>query len=205
MSLPSHNDHTHRPVVDKGWFEDFHKIFKLFDGYTYGSREMGEPFEVLEKVAKKNPSQHYVYFASMQDLRGAQLAGGKFDKNSTIFKAEYDMLIIDEAHEGTQTELGQNVIKLLTKANTHVLNLSGTPFNLLEDYSEDEIYTWDYVMEQRAKAEWDINHFGGQIRMQACLVSTSSPLTSGKPLPDLRTSKTQHSTSRNSSAPGQEI
>ena len=94
---------------------------------------MGEPFEVLEKVAKKNPSQHYVYFASMQDLRGAQLAGGKFDKNSAIFKAEYDMLIIDEAHEGTQTELGQNVIKLLTKANTHVLNLSGTPFNLLED------------------------------------------------------------------------
>ena len=151
---------THRPVVDKGWFEDFHKIFKLFDGYTYGSREMGEPFEVLEKVAKKNPNQHYVYFASMQDLRGAQLAGGKFDKNSAIFKAEYDMLIIDEAHEGTQTELGQNVIKLLTKANTHVLNLSGTPFNLLEDYSEDEIYTWDYVMEQRAKAEWDINHFG---------------------------------------------
>lgn len=151
---------THRPVVDKGWFEDFHKIFKLFDGYTYGSREMGEPFEILEKVAKKNPSQHYVYFASMQDLRGAQLAGGKFDKNSAIFKAEYDMLIIDEAHEGTQTELGQNVIKLLTKTNTHVLNLSGTPFNLLEDYSEDEIYTWDYVMEQRAKAEWDINHFG---------------------------------------------
>lgn len=151
---------THRPVVDKGWFEDFHKIFKLFDGYTYGSREMGEPFEVLEKVARKNPSQHYVYFASMQDLRGAQLVGGKFDKNSAIFKAEYDMLIIDEAHEGTQTELGQNVIKLLTKANTHVLNLSGTPFNLLEDYSEDEIYTWDYVMEQRAKAEWDINHFG---------------------------------------------
>ena len=151
---------THRPVVDKGWFEDFHKIFKLFDGYTYGSREMGEPFEILEKVAKKNSSQHYVYFASMQDLRGAQLAGGKFDKNSAIFKAEYDMLIIDEAHEGTQTELGQNVIKLLTKANTHVLNLSGTPFNLLEDYSEDEIYTWDYVMEQRAKAEWDLNHFG---------------------------------------------
>lgn len=151
---------THRPVVDKGWFDDFHKVFKLFDGYTYGSREMGEPFELLEKVAKRNPNQHYVYFASMQDLRGAQLAGGKFDKNSAIFKAEYDMLIIDEAHEGTKTELGQNVIKLLTKANTHVLNLSGTPFNLLEDYSEDEIYTWDYVMEQKAKAEWDINHFG---------------------------------------------
>ena len=151
---------THRPVVDKGWFEDFHKIFNMMDGYDYGSREKGEPFELLEKFAKKNPDAHYVYFASMQDLRGAEMAGGKFDKNQAILKADYDLLIIDEAHEGTQTELGQNVIKLLTKEKTKVLNLSGTPFNLLDDYKEDEIYTWDYVMEQRAKAEWDLNHFG---------------------------------------------
>lgn len=151
---------THRPVVDEGWFEDFNKIFKLFDGYTYGSRQKGEKFELLEKYAKKEPGAHYIYFASMQDMRGAQLAGGKFDKNAAIFKADYDLLIIDEAHEGTQTELGQNVIKLLTKENTHVLNLSGTPFNLLDDYSEDEIFTWDYVMEQKAKLEWDLNHFG---------------------------------------------
>ena len=151
---------THRPVVDKGWFEDFHKIFNMMDGYDYGSREKGEPFELLEKFAKKNPDAHYVYFASMQDLRGAEMAGGKFDKNQAILKADYDLLIIDEAHEGTQTELGQNVIKLLTKERTKVLNLSGTPFNLLDDYKEDEIYTWDYVMEQRAKAEWDKFHFG---------------------------------------------
>ena len=151
---------THRPVVDEGWFEDFNKIFKLFDGYTYGSRLKGEPFELLERFAKKNPDAHYIYFASMQDMRGAEMAGGKFDKNQAILKADYDLLIVDEAHEGTQTELGQNVIKLLTKEKTHVLNLSGTPFNLLDNYSEDEIYTWDYVMEQKAKEEWDINHFG---------------------------------------------
>ena len=151
---------THRPVVDQSWFDDFYKIFSIMDPYTYGSREKGEPFEILERLAKRNPDQHYVYFASMQDLRGAEMAGGKFDKNAAIFKANYDMLIIDEAHEGTQTELGQNVIKLLTKENTHVLNLSGTPFNLLDDYREDEIFTWDYVMEQKAKAEWDLNHFG---------------------------------------------
>lgn len=151
---------THRPVVDKGWFEDFGKIFGMLDGYRYGSREKGFKFEELEKAAKKNPDSHYVYFASIQDLRGAKMAGGKFDKNTAIFKADYDMLIVDEAHEGTQTVLGKEVIKLLSKENTHVLNLSGTPFNLISDYGEDEIYTWDYVMEQKAKEEWDINHFG---------------------------------------------
>lgn len=151
---------THRPVVDDGWFDDFGKIFSFIDPWTYGSHDKGEPFELLEKIAKRNPEQHYVYFASMQDLRGAEMAGGRFDKNQAIFKADYDLLIIDEAHEGTQTELGQNVINLLTKEKTHVLNLSGTPFNLLDDYKEDEIYTWDYVMEQRAKADWDKYHFG---------------------------------------------
>ncbi len=151
---------THRPVVDKGWFDDFNKIFNTRDGYDYGSREKGEPFELLERLARNHTDRHYIYFASMQDLRGAEMAGGKFDKNQAILKADYDLLIIDEAHEGTQTELGQNVIKLLTKDKTKVLNLSGTPFNLLDDYKEDEIYTWDYVMEQRAKAEWDLNHFG---------------------------------------------
>lgn len=151
---------THRPVVDKGWFEDFAKIFKKGDGYRYGSREKGFTFKELEDAAKSDAGAHYVYFASMQDLRGAQLAGGKFDKNAAIFSAPYDLIIVDEAHEGTQTELGQNVITLLCKKETRILNLSGTPFNLLDDYKSDEIYTWDYVMEQKAKEEWEINHFG---------------------------------------------
>lgn len=151
---------THRPVVDKGWFDDFKKIFGKKDGWFYGSREQGEPFGRLETTAKKCPNVRYVYFASMQDLRGAEMAGGKFDKNAAIFKANYDLLIVDEAHEGTQTELGQNVIKLLEKDNTKVINLSGTPFNLMDNYEEDEIFTWDYVMEQEAKRKWDIDHFG---------------------------------------------
>ena len=96
----------------------------------------------------------------MQDLRGSEIAGGKFDKNNELFSAHWDLIIVDEAHEGTQTELGQNVLKELNKDETRILQLSGTPFNLLDQYQEGEIYTWDYVMEQRAKAEWDKLHFG---------------------------------------------
>ena len=67
---------------------------------------------------------------------------------------------MDEAHEGTKTDIGQSVIDTLVKKHTKVLRLSGTPFNLLDDYNEEEIFTWDYVMEQRAKAEWDLTHMG---------------------------------------------
>lgn len=150
---------THRPVVDVGWFEDFGKIFYDKPNFAYGSKNKGNSFETLEKQVKKEKSK-YIYFASMQDLRGSAQVGGNFDKNNEVFNAIWDFIIVDEAHEGTQTELGKNVMTELVKPTTKVLHLSGTPFNLLENYKEDEIYTWDYVMEQKAKKEWDELHFG---------------------------------------------
>jgi hypothetical protein len=151
---------THRPVVDAGWFEDFGKIFTEKDTqFKYGSKTKGDNFSTLEKQSKQSGVK-YVYFASMQDLRGSELVGGNFDKNNELFASAWDFIIVDEAHEGTKTELGENVMSGLTKTDTKVLRLSGTPFNLFDDFKEDEIYTWDYVMEQRAKTEWDELHFG---------------------------------------------
>lgn len=150
---------THRPVVNASWFEDFGKIFYDRPDFAYGSKDRGESFVQLETRAKSQ-GLHYVYFASMQDLRGSEAVGGNFDKNDELFDTPWDSLIIDEAHEGTQTDLGKNVLSQIIKRKTKVLRLSGTPFNLLEDFKDDEIYTWDYVMEQRAKMEWDSIHFG---------------------------------------------
>lgn len=150
---------THRPVVDAGWFEDFQKIFYDSGEYAYGSKTNGDTFVNLERHARREECR-YIYFASMQDLRGSELVGGNFDKNNDIFSTPWDLIIVDEAHEGTQTELGKAVMAELVKEKTKVLRLSGTPFNLLDDFKEEEIYTWDYVMEQRAKAEWDLTHPG---------------------------------------------
>lgn len=150
---------THRPVVNTGWFEDFGKIFYDRKDFAYGSKNNGESYDSLERQAESH-GLHYVYFASMQDLRGSELVGGNFDKNNEVFATDWDLIIVDEAHEGTQTELGKAVMGELVKEQTKVLRLSGTPFNLLDDFKEDEIYTWDYVMEQRAKVSWDELHFG---------------------------------------------
>lgn len=151
---------THRPVVDDGWYEDFKKIFYDREDFRYGSKIRGEKFSVLEAGAKEE-TLRYVYFASIQDLRGSETVGGKFDKNNEIFSTSWNCLIVDEAHEGTQTQLGKNVIAELTKSpTTKQLSLSGTPFNLFDDYKEDQIYTWDYVMEQKAKAQWDLDNCG---------------------------------------------
>ncbi len=146
---------THRPVVDEGWFEDFNKIGMPNVGYLYGSKNTGGDINDLLKSGKP-----YVYFASLQDLRGSQEVGGKQgDKNHEIFDNEWDLVIVDEAHEGTQTDLAQRVTdEVVTEGHTKLLELSGTPFNILDQYDEDQVYTWDYVMEQQAKLNWDINH-----------------------------------------------
>lgn len=149
---------THRPVVNDSWYEDFGKIFFDCKNFRYGSKNRGESFAGLERRVAQG--EHYVYFVSMQDLRGSELVGGKFDKNHEVFKTKWDLLIIDEAHEGTQTFLGNKVIDTLQKANANMrlLKLSGTPFNLLDDASKDEVFTWDYIQEQTAKLEWEKVH-----------------------------------------------
>ena len=163
---------THRPVVDDGWSEDFKKIF--FPGnseheYHYERKTKDSAYTFDEKTDAENDLKirkldkdgtYFVYFASVQDLRGSKIVGGKFNKNNTVFALDWDLIIIDEAHEGTQTELGDNVVKALKKDHTKVLALSGTPFNLLDKFGEDNVYTWDYVMEQKKKTEWDLTHQG---------------------------------------------
>ena len=152
---------THRPVVNDGWFDDFHKIFfEVGTPYMYGSKTSGNSFQNLEAKLKADKECRYVYFASIQDLRGSSFVGGKFQKNDELFSAHWDLLVIDEAHEGTQTDLGDKVLKSLVKKGTKTLSLSGTPFNLFGKFKQDDIYTWSYVDEQREKEKWEKEHEG---------------------------------------------
>ena len=159
---------THRPVVDKGWSDDFKKIFGNDSRYAYGRRMMddrdssGDFYSLTKAVDAGN--KRLVFFVSMQYLRLSQFVGGKekhFDPlKRAIMEYDWDFVMVDEAHEGIEAAAGVRVMNKLRKENTRILSLSGTPFNLLDKYEEGEIYTWDYVMEQKAKQEWDDKHFG---------------------------------------------
>lgn len=140
---------THRPVVADSWFKDFQKMNMNGAGYDFGSVNKGETLEKLKEGEKP-----FIYFASIQLLR--------YNNGQTNLKdfadVDWDLIIIDEAHEGTQTELSDTVMKELVKDHTKILELSGTPFNLLDQFDEEQVYTWDYVMEQTAKEKWSLEH-----------------------------------------------
>lgn len=150
--------------------------------YGFGTRSDNEDkgnFYELENFVQTE-GNHYAFFVSMQYIRLSELVNTKTQakikskqddtiSNSTdseneklkadILNTDWDLIIIDEAHEGTRTSLGKSVIDdFLKKDKTKMLYLSGTPFNLYEDFDENEIYTWDYIAEQQAKNNWTKEH-----------------------------------------------
>ena len=140
---------THRPVVSDSWFDDFKKMRMNEAGYDFGSINKGEKLETLKRSDKP-----FIYFASIQLLRYNNAQTNLQDFSDV----DWDLIIIDEAHEGTQTELSNKVLQGLVKKNTKILELSGTPFNILNQFDEEQVYTWDYVMEQTAKKKWELEH-----------------------------------------------
>ena len=100
---------THRPIVSTSWVDDHKKIFRKDDGtkntfigkFTRDGRTSvefeKEKKEFLDKLIQNK--EHFIYFASYQDLRGSKCVGGVFDKNECVFDIDWDFVIIDEAHE----------------------------------------------------------------------------------------------------------
>ncbi len=156
---------------------DIHKTYGFGMRSDDESETVGNYYDLESFV--ETPGNHYAFFVSMQYIRLSELVNSKTQAknaskelgngNSTskenemlkadILKTDWDLIIIDEAHEGTLTSLGKGVIQdFLKKEKTKMLYLSGTPFNLYEDFKEDEIYTWDYIAEQTAKHNWNLEH-----------------------------------------------
>ena len=155
---------THRPSVNTDWYNDFQKVFCEKDTkWEYSSRDKGDT--IKSRLESDKP---FIYFASLQDLRLSKIVvddrekshseAKGFDKNEEVFNTEWDMMIVDEAHEGTQSPLGDTTFSKINRNFT--LQLSGTPFNILHKFEDNEIYTWDYIMEQDEKIHWDENHPG---------------------------------------------
>ncbi len=96
-----------------------------------------------------------VEFLSLQDLKGSQYFGGSYDKLKHIAQFDWDLLVIDEAHEGidtTKTDVAFDQIK-----RKWTLHLSGTPFKALASgkFDQDQIFNWTYEDEQTARQQWE--------------------------------------------------
>lgn len=154
---------TNRPAIANSWFDDFKKFISWqepqlkFVSETDSLKDKAlsrkDFADFAHSTQYENPSQ--ITFISLQDLKGAKFAGGGFDKLEWIGQLKWDLLVIDEAHEGIDTTKTDNAFDKITKDFT--LHLSGTPFKALANnkFSENQIFNWSYVDEQEAKLDWN--------------------------------------------------
>lgn len=155
---------TNRPAVANSWYEDFHKFISWQEPHMKFVSETdalnGKAMtrdnyrDYLDNTSYPNPSQ--ITFISLQDLKGAKFAGGRHEKLEWVAGLNWDLLVIDEAHEGIDTRKTDVAFSQIKKDFT--LHLSGTPFKALASnkFSEEQIFNWSYVDEQEARENWDL-------------------------------------------------
>ncbi|MDR3289185.1 MAG: Eco57I restriction-modification methylase domain-containing protein [Peptococcaceae bacterium] len=156
---------TNRPAIANSWFDDFETFIAWQTRYSFIStadslknRPVFTREEFLQQImadtSEEGRSDSHITFISLQDLKGAISFGGEYDKLEWVKNLQWDLLVIDEAHEGVDTFKTDVAFNNITRDFT--LHLSGTPFKAVASgkFSEGQIFNWTYADEQEAKARW---------------------------------------------------
>jgi len=159
---------TNRPAIANSWFDDF---IKFIGWQEEGMKFVSETSALADRTPMSQQEyMHYVVakdtehvnkrrvaFISLQDLKGAKFAGGPYDKLEWVANLNWDLLVIDEAHEGIDTRKTNRAFDKIKRKYT--LHLSGTPFKAIanEKFYSDQIFNWSYLDEQAAKTSWEEN------------------------------------------------
>lgn len=150
---------TNRPAIANSWFDDFQKFIAWQSNYKFVStadslkeRPVLTRTEFIEQLSEDSQQ---IAFISLQDLKGAISFGGNFDKLSWVKDLEWDLLIVDEAHEGIDTLKTDVAFDQIKRKFT--LHLSGTPFKAIATgkFNEEQIFNWTYADEQESKVSWN--------------------------------------------------
>ncbi|WP_164966831.1 DEAD/DEAH box helicase family protein, partial [Streptococcus oralis] len=155
---------TNRPAIANSWYDDFDRFIAGKTTYKFvsetdslKSRPTLSHQEFVDLVLQDldhADELRQIAFISLQDLKGSAYLGGEYNKLKWVTDLRWDLLVIDEAHEGVdtfKTDLAFNKIQ-----RNFTLHLSGTPFKALAkgDFTEEQIYNWSYADEQAAKLHW---------------------------------------------------
>ena len=159
---------TNRPAIANSWYADYEKFIGRKHGYFFVStvegiqdRPLVMSHDEYERDARSRRESRdarpmgLIEFVSLQDLKGSIHFGGEFRKLEHIATTTWDVLVIDEAHEGIDTYRTDAAFDRIRRNFT--LHLSGTPFKALanDKFPADAIYNWTYADEQSAKRDWN--------------------------------------------------
>ena len=154
---------TNRPSIANSWYDDFEKYMAGQTGYVFVSDNeslRGRQGVMTRDMFLKwlpNRDENFagqICFESLQGLKGSVYFGGNYNKLEWIKNLKWDVLIVDESHEGVDTMRTDRAFNNIQRRFT--LYLSGTPFKAIAsgEFGDRQIFNWSYTDEQEAKANW---------------------------------------------------
>ena len=157
---------TNRPSIANSWYDDFERFIEWQTGFRFVSdndalRDAQDVMTRQQFVKWINtPGAHdgfdgMICFESLQGLKGSVYFGGTYNKLEWMKQLKWDLLVIDEAHEGVDTHRTDRAFDNIQRDFT--LHLSGTPFKAIAggQFAKEQIFNWSYAEEQEAKEAWD--------------------------------------------------
>lgn len=152
---------TNRPSIANSWYDDFEKFMAGQTGYRFVSDNESlrdRPGVMTRDMFLKHRDKDItgqICFESLQGLKGSVYFGGNYDKLEWIKNLKWDVLIVDESHEGVDTMRTDRAFNNISRRFT--LYLSGTPFKAIAsgEFGDRQIFNWSYADEQEAKECWD--------------------------------------------------
>ena len=154
---------TNRPSIANSWFDDYEKYLAGQSGYRFVSDNESlrgqQGVMTSDMFVKWLPQRDenfagQICFESLQGLKGSVYFGGNFNKLKWIKELKWDILIVDESHEGVDTMRTDRAFSSIQRRFT--LYLSGTPFKTIAsgEFGDHQIFNWSYADEQDAKEAW---------------------------------------------------
>ncbi len=154
---------TNRPSIANSWYDDYEKYLAGQSGYRFVSdnESLRDRPGVMTRAMylswlrnRHDDFAGQICFESLQGLKGSVYFGGNYNKLEWIKNTRWDVLIVDESHEGVDTMRTDRAFNNIQRRFT--LYLSGTPFNAIAsgEFDDSQIFNWSYADEQEAKATW---------------------------------------------------
>ena len=157
---------TNRPSIANSWYDDFERFIGWQTGFRFVSdndalrerRDVMTRQQFVKWISTPGARDGFdgqICFESLQGLKGSVYFGGNYNKLEWMRQLKWDLLIIDEAHEGVDTRRTDRAFDNIQRRFT--LHLSGTPFKAIAggQFAEEQIFNWSYAEEQEAKESWD--------------------------------------------------
>lgn len=175
---------TFKPAVKDSWEEDLNNHID-FDGWQFISESKGKKsIDIQFKEAdKEKPIVCFGSFQDFLSMKNGTIVIKH--KNEWVHSENWDLVIFDEYHFGAWRDNAKHLFENIDEDNSyeyddnsikdnlsasenfdesflpitasHYLYLSGTPFRSLNtgEFLEDQIFSWTYSDEQKAKKAWD--------------------------------------------------